>query len=429
MASIRREAGVGTSDNPRAGLWEDVVIKFSEEYLDCNLKPGSAKACRSHLRKFEEYFSGCHVAEIDRNAINQFVTDRKSEHVTNATINRYLSTLSRLMRCAVTWEYVEINPVQSYDRQMLLRESRNPIRRPREHELDAVIEEAPSSFGQCLRFLRLTGARMTEGFGVEDNQIEWRNGRPVALTFPITKTNRPRTLDLTDPLLRPAADFIEKHKMQPGSSYLFPTSNGTPYVSPSTIMGGLKKRLAKCGNKIPWSIHDLRHEFAITYLRAGGDIYALKEILGHSSVKVTEIYLGWVPGGRPSSHRQAGNDSKALTDVQDEGLEKKPTVFCAQKERKFHIHYAVKQKDAAKQKERDRLRKWRDLSRSELEILVWQMPTEQVASLYGVSGVAVGKKCQSLKIGKPQRGYWNKVGAGKLPHPNGKPDPARQPEH
>ena len=36
--------------------------------------------------------------------------------------------------------------------------------------------------------------------------------------------------------------------------------------------------------------HDLRHKFATDYLRAGGDIYRLKQVLGHSTVVTTEIY-------------------------------------------------------------------------------------------------------------------------------------------
>ncbi len=38
-------------------------------------------------------------------------------------------------------------------------------------------------------------------------------------------------------------------------------------------------------------IHDLRHAFAIRWLKAGGDIYRLSRHLGHTSVKTTEIYL------------------------------------------------------------------------------------------------------------------------------------------
>lgn len=57
----------------------------------------------------------------------------------------------------------------------------------------------------------------------------------------------------------------------------------------------------------------------------------------------------------------------------------------------------------------------------ELQKLVWSMPTIEVAALFGVSDVAVGKHCRSYDIPKPPPGFWARVAAGKIPHPNGKP--------
>jgi integrase len=39
-------------------------------------------------------------------------------------------------------------------------------------------------------------------------------------------------------------------------------------------------------------VHDLRHRFAIRWLKAGGNIDELSRHPGHTSVKTTEIYLG-----------------------------------------------------------------------------------------------------------------------------------------
>lgn len=39
------------------------------------------------------------------------------------------------------------------------------------------------------------------------------------------------------------------------------------------------------------SMHTLRHSFAVGYLRAGGNLFYLSKILGHTSVKTTEKYL------------------------------------------------------------------------------------------------------------------------------------------
>lgn len=42
---------------------------------------------------------------------------------------------------------------------------------------------------------------------------------------------------------------------------------------------------------MPWTIHHLRHLYAVRYLKNGGSIYVLQQLLGHGSIKVTEIYL------------------------------------------------------------------------------------------------------------------------------------------
>jgi hypothetical protein len=43
--------------------------------------------------------------------------------------------------------------------------------------------------------------------------------------------------------------------------------------------------------------------------------------------------------------------------------------------------------------------------------MVWQMPTTEVASIFGVSDKAVEKRCKLLGIPKPPRGYWAKLAA------------------
>lgn len=42
----------------------------------------------------------------------------------------------------------------------------------------------------------------------------------------------------------------------------------------------------------------------------------------------------------------------------------------------------------------------------ELKTLVWAMPTSRVATMFGVSDVAISKRCKKFGIKKPPRGYW-----------------------
>ena len=44
----------------------------------------------------------------------------------------------------------------------------------------------------------------------------------------------------------------------------------------------------------PFRFHDLRHRHAVDWLKAGRSIYDLRDRLGHTSVKTTEIYLNFL---------------------------------------------------------------------------------------------------------------------------------------
>lgn len=109
-------------------------------------------------------------------------------------------------------------------------------------------------------------------------------------------------------------------------------------------------------------------------------------------------------------------------------------------ENQLHIEYEQEKKDRVRlqkkwelenkskqlreqQLKRDHPRygEWSSITREELESLVWSMPTVQVANLFGISDSAVGKRCRTLNIVKPPRGFWAKVQSNAIPHPNGKP--------
>lgn len=52
-----------------------------------------------------------------------------------------------------------------------------------------------------------------------------------------------------------------------------------------------------------------------------------------------------------------------------------------------------------------------NITKEELEVIVWQMPTTEIAKIYNCSDSAIGKLCKKLGIPKPPRGYWAKLGS------------------
>ena len=72
---------------------------------------------------------------------------------------------------------------------------------------------------------------------------------------------------------------------------LFGTRNNT-LVTVRNFERDLKLIGAKLGiTGVRFSPHTLRHTFAVSYLRAGGNLFYLSKILGHTSVTTTQKYL------------------------------------------------------------------------------------------------------------------------------------------
>jgi hypothetical protein len=56
------------------------------------------------------------------------------------------------------------------------------------------------------------------------------------------------------------------------------------------------------------------------------------------------------------------------------------------------------------------------LSREDLYELVWSKPMMELAKDFGLSDVALAKRCRKLGVPVPGRGYWARVAAGQIPH-------------
>ena len=59
--------------------------------------------------------------------------------------------------------------------------------------------------------------------------------------------------------------------------------------------------------------HALRHTFATSYLRRGGDLYRLSRILGHADTKITEVYLHLVNQDLIEEHHRVSPAGEFIT--------------------------------------------------------------------------------------------------------------------
>lgn len=75
------------------------------------------------------------------------------------------------------------------------------------------------------------------------------------------------------------------------TGYLFEGNQGAKHISSDTIVNyftGIKEKY-NLGENI--TFHSLRHSFSTNFIKAGGDPFVLKSMLGHSSMNTTSIYI------------------------------------------------------------------------------------------------------------------------------------------
>lgn len=98
-----------------------------------------------------------------------------------------------------------------------------------------------------------------------------------------------RTILIPAKLCRKLLKYAKKQKTASGEIFL--TRNGKS-LSRRQIWGEMKKLCAHAGVE-PSKVfpHNLRHLFATAYYRAYKDIVKLADVLGHSSIETTRIYL------------------------------------------------------------------------------------------------------------------------------------------
>jgi len=75
------------------------------------------------------------------------------------------------------------------------------------------------------------------------------------------------------------------------TEWLFPGRDKNKPIDTSTIQSLFKQAKNKAGIIKAATPHTLRHSFATHFLEDGGDIFHLKKLLGHSSLKTTLIYI------------------------------------------------------------------------------------------------------------------------------------------
>ena len=172
-----------------------------------------------------------------------------------------------------------------YDNRVTNTLSQNQLER-----LLKVLDDWPNKIPTLIiRFALYSGKRKGEILNLQWSDIDLQNG---FITLRETKSGPMQKA----PLNKHCLEIIQSaSSLKKDSPYVFPSRTGTRYY-----YGGIDKTwrlIRKKADLGKFRFHDLRHTYA-SYLASSGkvDIYTLKELLGHSDIKMTMRYAHLING-------------------------------------------------------------------------------------------------------------------------------------
>ena len=133
-----------------------------------------------------------------------------------------------------------------------------------------------------------TGARVYEVSGIRKDSIDLNTG---LIRF-MGKGAKERYVQISNSFVLEIMKRYHDENVQSirGSGYFFVNNRGSRYTEQS-IRLMLKKYTLQAGIERNISPHMFRHSFATYLIEEGVDVSCVQQILGHSSIKTTQIYI------------------------------------------------------------------------------------------------------------------------------------------
>ena len=135
-----------------------------------------------------------------------------------------------------------------------------------------------------IEMLYATGVRVSELINIKINDIDFNNRRIIVLG----KGNKERIVYYGEYAEEVLKEYMKTHERK-NHNYLFVNSRGGK-LTDRGVRYIIDNIMSKLSIKTHVTPHVLRHTFATDMLNNGCDIKVVQELLGHSSLKATEIY-------------------------------------------------------------------------------------------------------------------------------------------
>ena len=275
-----------------------------KNYLDfCKyqkrLDEKTLKAYRIDLTQFSVQNASTSIPEITSNIIENYIINLHKNYQPK-TVKRKIASLKAFWRYLDYKELIDINPFNK-----LLIKFREPFILPKTiplHTVEALLSTIYQQYNNAktdyqrrnalrdaaaIELLFSTGIRISELCALKSSDIDLAE-RTILI---YGKGSTERRLQIGNDAV---ISILEKykgdyHREIQQSNHFFVNQNSTP-LSDQSVRRLINKYSTLASIDLHITPHMFRHTFATSLLEADVDIRYIQEMLGHSSINVTEIY-------------------------------------------------------------------------------------------------------------------------------------------
>lgn|GEM_PF-2971795 len=238
--------------------------------------------------------------EITPDLLKEYIADLAKRNLSTATIASYIRPISALLSEAKDQEIIERSPFEmkriripkTHVREKVV-PSRDELQNVTQYvETEFAKDSKSYTFWQVFMFGCHTGLRFSD-----IALLTWKRVRDNKLEVTMQKTKTKKTYNLTPG----AKELLAKLNRGEDSDYVFDIIdekfdddyNKMKIVRRCNIVGNaiLQKISVALGRPYKLHFHQARSYFAVTWIKRNGNIAILQSILGHASIKTTQVYL------------------------------------------------------------------------------------------------------------------------------------------
>lgn len=258
---------------------ESVIQKMLLDMQLRGMSPGTQKGYLCRVKVFLKFIDRP-VGELDEDNIRTFLTHLiKNKKLSYGSVNTYNSTLKFFYETTLEKQWNEKK----------LPKLKEPKKLPAilsRQEVQSLFDATENLKHKCmLMTVYSSGLRVSEVAKLKLTDIDSKN---MQIFIREGKGKKDRYTLLSQTNLEVLREYWKQYRP---SDWLFEGHKKDTHITPRSIQKILQYARNKAGIKKSICVHTLRHCFATHLLEADTNLYHIKQLLGHTSLQTTSMYL------------------------------------------------------------------------------------------------------------------------------------------